>query len=191
MGEKLNSFTIDSYIESVENRHGLFRTLRIDRYEEDINGRPRVWCGNKSAVFRIECDGVRKMLKCYFKPSTRTRDILSHITSSNDSPYIRHEQWLTDEIYIYNFLGDGMYRDVALADWTEGRTLDYEIRKAAICCDKDRMLALATQFRDMCAWLLKQDWAHGDLKPENILIGNRRAAHHDRLRRGIHPFTRL
>lgn len=163
-------FSIGSYIESVEFPKGRFRTLCVDDCVKEIGAGARIMCGNKAVIFKLICRGEYKMLKCYLNLQPRSARIIAYINSQPRSKHVRKIEWLEKEMFVYNSLGEGSYRDVLVADWVEGKTLDYHIRLASITQDKAELMRLADQFKELSVWLLDQSWAHGDIKPENIIV---------------------
>ena len=160
---------VTNYIESVNNPYGLFRTLNVMGCCTDIRGDIELYCGNKSVVFPIIEGGTKKRLKCYLKNAIRN-EFTSQYLANIDVPYIARESWLEDEIYVYDIYGNSSFRDVSIADWQEGVTLNSAIKRYALLEDKTKLEWLYHQFIDLSLWLLKQEWAHGDIKPENIIV---------------------
>lgn len=161
--------TISQYIESIAEPHGLFRTLGEIEAERDIFGRPKVFVGGKAAVFKIIINSKPYALKCYTRPSARSRRIYKYI-SQTAHPLLCLGEYLDEELFVYDSNGIGRFYDVCLSEWFEGRTLDFEIQKALHDNDCIRLAELARTFDHAAIALLEQPWAHGDLKPENIII---------------------
>ena len=160
---------VTNYIESVNNPYGLFRTLNVMGCCTDMRGDIELYCGNKSVVFPIIENGTKKRLKCYLKNALRN-ELTSQYLSNVNTPYLAKEAWLKDEIYVYDITGNSSYRDVSIAEWQEGMTLNTAIKRAALMEDKPRLEWLYGKFIELSLWLLKQEWAHGDIKPENIIV---------------------
>lgn len=78
-------------------------------------------------------------------------------------------RYLPGEIYLY-VTDRGAWYDLLAADWAEGHTLDYAIRRALHYRSSADLTALSRAFEAMAAELLAQPWAHGDLKPSNIMV---------------------
>ena len=160
---------VASYVESVSNPYGLFRTLNIMHCCTDARGDVELYCGNKSVVFPLIVDGAKKRLKCYLKNAKRN-ELTSQYISSVNSVYLSKETWLKGEIYVYDIYGNSSYRDVSVADWQEGVTLNSAIKRSALLEDIPKLEWLYHKFIELSLWLLKQEWAHGDIKPDNIIV---------------------
>lgn len=161
--------TISEYVYSVANQYGLFRTLKNIDPEYDAYGNVRFYAGGNSAVFPVVCGNDRKMLKCYFKKGPDTAEIYSYVSAHPDD-LLSPAQFLGEEIYVYDALGNGAYHDVVLSDRVDGLTLETEIRRAAREFGRERFRTLSDSFDELAISLLGKEWAHGDLKPENIIV---------------------
>lgn len=137
-------------VRSISNPIGLTKTLGLFQ----LLG----YCTGNSAVVSevLAEDGRHLRLKCYTRPKENLEAVYG------DS--LRREE-------LYVFTGDGgVWIDVVVDDWIEGRTLSEVIDEAARTADRPRLAALAGRFDDLARRMLARDWAHGDLKPDNIIV---------------------
>ncbi len=162
--------TISQFIRSVSDPTGLARSLGDFVALRDPYGRVRVCTGRSAAIFHIVAGGGELALKCYIHPPRCGAEIYGYVRGHADWPLTRAE-YLPGELYVYDQAGCGTYCDVTLAPWVEGRTLENEMRMAALAGDRARLGVLAAGFGELARALLDAPWAHGDLKPENIIVG--------------------
>lgn len=159
--------TITQYSESLASPEGLFRTLGTPVCERDPYGDPAAVTGGRAAVYRIAVDGRRYALRCYLHgcgPDGALYGKLAGVLGP-DAPRL-----LREEMCVFDCDGRSRWCDVVIAPWREGRTLEYEIRRAVHYRDGGRLAVLADRFDRMALGLLRGEWAHGDLKPSNIIV---------------------
>lgn len=161
--------TIYDYIESLKDPKGLFRTLGEPVCERDFRGEPAFTAGGDAAVFRITANGKQYALKCFIKPPGYSPEVYEFL-STGDDPLLCCSFYLPQEIFVFGAGDSGRWHDAAITEWAEGRTLDFEMRKALHDADTGRLARLAEVFDSAAAKLLAAEWAHGDIKPENIII---------------------
>ena len=168
--------TITDYIRTLENPHGVFRTLGRVEVERDIYGELQLRAGNSAAVFTYISENNRRrrsdrrMLKCYTRPNPRLREIYAYI-ERNRPALLPDVRMLQNELYVHSLSGEEGWVDVVEGEWAEGGTLDAAAARASKTDDRPRLRGFADAFDDLCRTLLAQEWAHGDLKPENIVVG--------------------
>ena len=153
-------YTLRQYLTTLEEPSGLCRTLEPFELCRDQQGRPLYAVGNSAAVFRIRREGRLQALRCYMRPAEHLAEIYG-------------SRLLTRELFLYTLYtspDEGVWCDVVVDDWVEGRTLREEIDLALQAADRERLGALANRFDRLAARLVADDWAHGDLKPENIVV---------------------
>lgn len=150
-------YTLRQYLTTLEEPSGLCRTLEPVELCRDQQGRPLYAVGNSAAVFRIRREGRLQALRCYMRPAEHLAEIYG-------------SRLLTRELFLYTSPDEGVWCDVVVDDWVEGRTLREEIDLALQAADRERLGALANRFDRLAARLVADDWAHGDLKPENIVV---------------------
>lgn len=150
-------YTLRQYLTTLEEPSGLCRTLEPFELCRDPQGRLLYAVGNSAAVFRIRREGRLQALRCYMRPA-------EHLAEIYGSRLLRRE------LFLYTSPDKGVWCDVVLDDWVEGRTLREEIDLALQAADRKRLGALADRFDRLAARLVADDWAHGDLKPENIVV---------------------
>ena len=150
-------YTLRQYLTTLEEPSGLCRTLEPFELCRDQQGRPLYAVGNSAAVFRIRREGRLQALRCYMRPAEHLAEIYG-------------SRLLTRELFLYTSPDEGVWCDVVVDDWVEGRTLREEIDLALQAADRERLGALANRFDRLAARLVADDWAHGDLKPENIVV---------------------
>ena len=119
-------------------------------------------------VVRAESGGRSYALKGYLRPRTQRADLYAALDRYPSS--LRYPvRYLPGKIYLY-VTDRGAWYDLLAADWAEGHTLDYAIRRALHYRSSADLTALSRAFEAMAAELLAQPWAHGDLKPSNIMV---------------------
>lgn len=151
-------YTLGQYLFSLDDPHGLLRTLDGLEPERGADGRPVHAVGNSAAVFRVRCGGRRMALRCFLRPMRHLREIYGERL---------HER----ELFLYTAPDKGFWTDVVLTDWIEGPTLREAIDRAVADGDAARLGELARRFDALAAELIADDTAHGDLKPENLVVG--------------------
>lgn len=150
-------FTLRQYLFSLADSHGLTRTLGEVELLRDAAGDYCYTVGNSAVIFPIRHKGHKRALRCYFRPMRHLRPIYG-------------EQYLPEELFIYDTPTTGRWVDVVLTEWIEGESLQRAIERAAQAGDRAQLKALSTQFDRLAAALLADDWAHGDLKPDNMVV---------------------
>lgn len=151
-------YTLGQYLFSLDDPHGLLRTLDGLEPERGADGRPVHAVGNSAAVFRVRCGGRRMALRCFLRPMRHLREIYG-------------ERLYERELFLYTAPDKGFWTDVVLTDWIEGPTLREAIDRAVADGDAARLGELARRFDALAARLIADDTAHGDLKPENLVVG--------------------
>lgn len=102
-------YTLGQYLFSLDDPHGLLRTLDGLEPERGADGRPVHAVGNSAAVFRVRCGGRRMALRCFLRPMRHLREIYGERL---------HER----ELFLYTAPDKGFWTDVVLTDWIEGPT---------------------------------------------------------------------
>lgn len=151
-------YTLGQYLFSLDDPHGLLRTLDGLEPERGADGRPVHAVGNSAAVFRVRCGGRRMALRCFLRPMRHLREIYG-------------ERLYERELFLYTAPDKGFWTDVVLTDWIEGPTLREAIDRAVADGDAACLGELARRFDALAARLIADDTAHGDLKPENLVVG--------------------
>ena len=154
-------YTLGQYLFSLDDPHGLLRTLDGLEPESGADRRPVHAVGNSAAVFRVRCGGRRMVLRCFLRPMRHLREIYGERL---------HER----ELFLYTAPSEGMWADVVVDDWIEGETLTRTLDRAAANGDKPLVARLAAAFDTLAARLLPAQWAHGDLKPDNLIWDGQR-----------------
>lgn len=157
-------YTLRQYLLSLDDPHGLLRTLDDLTPERDTHGSLRYSAGNSAVVFRVRQGGRTKALRCYLRPMRHLRERYG-------------DQLHERELYLYTSPDKGEWADVVLTDWIEGPTLQEAISAGITTGDTARLATLARQFDTLALRLLSDDRAHGDLKPENLVVGPDSALH--------------
>lgn len=150
-------YSLRQYLLTLEDPHGLTRTLGEAELCRDGRGRPLYSTGNSAAVFRIRRGGKMYALRCYFRPMRRLAAIYG-------------ERYLPRELYLYTTPEAGEWVDAVLCDWVEGETLHAALARAAEAGDGERLAQLSEAFDRLALELVTDDRAHGDLKPENLIV---------------------
>lgn len=149
--------TLRQYLFSLADSRGLTRTLGEIEVCRNADGGLCFSSGNSALVFRIRLGGRVRSLRCYLRPMPHLRAIYG-------------ERLLERELYLYTGPHRGVWVDVVLGDWIEGRTLHEAIAAAAQARDAEQLGCLAAAFDALAAELVADDRAHGDLKPENLIV---------------------
>jgi serine/threonine protein kinase len=160
---------VTDYVHTLENPHGVFRTLGEVSVERNVYGEVELHSGNNSVIFTYTRGGAKRFLKCYTRPNPYLREIYSYIEKMRPRllPRVR---LLAGELYVTTLSGETAWVDIVEGEWTNGETLDRAIARAAKSGNTEKLGELARGFDEMCAELLAEEWAHGDLKPENIVV---------------------
>lgn len=165
--------SILQYIESLSNPSQLLKTLKNIKLELNNNEEPIYSSGNFGVVFKVSDGDSVKALKCFTRDQ-HGRGVAYHALSKYfvDLPlHMLSFDYLEDEISVFHDDGTLLRYPLLLMDWAEGNTLEFELHRAAILNDHDRLSVLSRIFEKFAVWLLSKDFAHGDLKPENLIIG--------------------
>ncbi len=113
-------------------------------------------------------DGRHKALKVYFENSAG-REVgykrIDALRRQND-PLGAH--LCPGEYVIGAVRPRGQPIDALIMNWVEGETLNKYVRK--IVGDRQKLLALATAWRELVARMLESGYAHGDFCPSNVLV---------------------
>lgn len=160
---------IREYIDSLTQPTHLFRTLSNFEVVRDVYGEPFFISGGNSVIFKVIIDGKLCALKCFTRQISELNSVMRYI-SDIKSTIVCDVKYLPEEIYVYDNGVTGNWYDVALMSWSEGRTLEFEMRKAIHQGDSVKLASLANNFDKLAVELLDQEWAHGDIKPENIMV---------------------
>uniref|UniRef100_UPI004055D0D9 WG repeat-containing protein n=1 Tax=Alistipes sp. TaxID=1872444 RepID=UPI004055D0D9 len=150
--------TLTQYLTTLENPHGLVRTLEGFSLLRREDGTPVFHVGNSAVVFPIVWRGRRYALRCYLRPAP------PHLEE------IYPQRVLSKELYLYTSPEDGEWVDVVLCDWIKGCSLTRALQEAVAQGDRGALLRLSRAFDRLAAELSVDAWAHGDIKPENIVV---------------------
>ena len=110
-------FTLRQYLSTLEEPAGLSRTLEPFEVCRDPQGRLLYAAGNSAAVFRIRRGGRLQALRCYMRTMPHLEEIYG-------------ERLRRRELFLFTSPDEGVWCDVVLDDWVEGRTLREEIDAA-------------------------------------------------------------
>lgn len=120
--------TLAAFRETLLCPEGRFRTLGTPRCECDVRGAPLLRAGGCAVVVRAESGGRSYALKGYLRPRPQRADLYAALDRYPSS--LRYPvRYLPGEIYLY-VTDRGAWYDLLAADWAEGHTLDYAIRRA-------------------------------------------------------------
>ncbi|MDR0907348.1 MAG: hypothetical protein LBM63_01865 [Rikenellaceae bacterium] len=161
---------VTDYVRTVENPHGVFRSLGVPEVERNVYGEVELHAGNNSVIFTYLSGSQKRFLKCYTRHNPHLHTVYSYIERVRPQllPRVR---LLPAELYVTTLAGEARWVDVVEGEWTEGTTLDRAIARAVKADNRVRLSELAQSFDELCRALLAEEWAHGDLKPENIVVG--------------------
>jgi serine/threonine protein kinase len=163
--------TITDYLDALESRDGVFRTLGEITLRRDVYGAPELCAGNSAAVFPYtDARGGGRFLKCYIRPNPHLPKIYDYI-ERHRPPLLPAVRLLPGELFVHTTGGEARWVDVVEGEWTQGDTLARAVAAAAKSGDGRRLGELSDTFDSMCGALFSSEWAHGDLKPENIVVG--------------------
>ena len=150
-------YSLSQYLMSLEDTLGLTRTSGKWTLCCRTDGRPWYALGNTAIVFRIRIDGRIRALRCYRRPMRHLRAIYG-------------DRLLERELFLFTGADRGVWVDVVVDDWIEGRTLRDALCEAVRNRDLARITRWSLAFDRSGAEWVSDDRAHGDLKPENILV---------------------
>lgn len=157
-------YALSQYLISLEDTLGLTRSSGEWTLCRRPDGRPWYALGNTAIVFRVRIDGRIRALRCYRRPMRHLRAIYG-------------DRLRERELFLFTGADRGVWVDVVVDDWIEGRTLREVLFEAARNRDLARISRLSLAFdRSGAAWV-SDDRAHGDLKPENILVDDNGRLH--------------
>lgn len=150
-------YSLTQYLQTLENPDGVCRRLKGFELHHRDDGRPIYHIGNSAILFKIDLHGRTMRLRCYTQHPNRNLALLYG------------DSLLKEELYLYQ--GEqGLWVDVVLEEWIEGRNLEECLLDAASQGNRERLHQLSVSFERLAVELLRTPWAHGDLKPENILV---------------------
>ena len=121
--------------------------------------------GRESVVFNIAYRGENYALKCYFNRHLPRAERCSFLADHDPQGLIVHPHYYCNELWT-----EQGAVDVALYKWSEGSSLDWNIRKALHDGNTDRLRQLLRSFIQLAVGTLEGEWRHGDPKPENIIV---------------------
>lgn len=157
------------YQEVVQNPAHCFKDpeLRNGAVDKCSDGIPLVWSGGFSAVFRMNCGGVRYALKCFIRDDDyreeRYRAISDFVSSDDGLDYWVRMQYLNRGIEV-----DGSWYPVLKMEWVDGVPIHRYV--GAHLGEPELLISLAESVRLLTRRLLDLNIAHGDLQHGNILV---------------------
>jgi hypothetical protein len=162
---------VTDYVRTLENPHGVFRTLGEVAVDRNVYGEVELHSGNNSVIFTYMSGIGKRFLKCYTRHNPYLREIYGYIERVRPQilPRVR---LLPAELYVATLAGEARWVDVVEGEWTEGTTLERAIARTVKTDNRERLSELAISFDTLCRRLLAEEWAHGDLKPENIVVAS-------------------
>jgi hypothetical protein len=128
---------VTDYVRTVENPHGMFRTLGEVAVERNVYGEVELHSGNNSVIFTYRNGGAKRFLKCYTRRNPYLRAIYRYI-EQNSPPLLPRLRLLQDELYVSSLSGEAGWVDIVEGEWLAGDTLDRVIARAAKNGDSDK-----------------------------------------------------
>ncbi len=156
---------LNDLISSLSLGEDAFATLRGIEPKYDHRGRMIFTSGRESVVFNIAYRGEEYALKCYLSEHSSRAERCRYLHTHDPQGLIVHPCYFHNELWT-----EQGAVDVALYKWTEGYSLDWNIRKALHDNNTLRLRHLLSSFINLAISTLEGEWRHGDPKPENIIV---------------------
>ena len=178
------SLSVCQVLESVENEEGRFRTLRDVVLVTDRSGRPVFTVSGRMISFPVSWQRCGYVLTCLldrdherFIRYSRIAEIIAQ--RSRKSTCLVDYRYLSQELLVFDDLGQSCYTDVVLMEMPRGaKRLDTVFDEL---CREDELLR---EFCRMAVWWIDSGLVHGSLAPKNIIQlsdGTLRLIHYERL----------
>jgi len=139
----------------------------------DGSGEPVYFSGNRSVVFKVECEGGVRALKCYTfdDPSRRERysELTEAFAAAPSVVFVPYE-YLFDYMVCADQNGDIGSFDCVMMEWVEGRSLTSALSEAVYFNRREEIRMLALRFLRLASELLRSSYVHCDIKPDNIMV---------------------
>lgn len=139
----------------------------------DEIGEPVYFSGNRSVVFKVECDGKVRAMKCYTldDPLRRERyaELSEALVAVPSGVFVGYD-YLEDYIVCADQNGDVGSFDCVMMEWVEGRSLTSALSEAVYFNRREVIAELALRFLRLASELLRSPYVHCDIKPDNIMV---------------------
>lgn len=139
----------------------------------DDSGCPVYFAGNRSVVFKAECGGAVRALKCYTldEPSRRERyaELSDALAGTPLGIFVKYD-YLDDYVVCADQNGSVGRFDCVAMEWVRGRSLTSALSEAAYFNRKEEIAGLALRFLLLASELLRSPYVHCDIKPDNIMV---------------------
>ena len=153
-----------SIISSITSSGKVVKHIKDFVPKYNVQRRPKHYAG-RNGIF---IDDKQHALKCYTQPFKNGEALCAYI-KAHPSERLPLFTYYPQELLVPTFKGFE-WIDVGLYPWTEGSTLDFEIKRCVHNHNTATLLRLAEEFKALSLDILNSPWRHGDLKPENIIV---------------------
>ncbi len=157
-----------SVISSITSSGKVVKHIKDFVPKYNIQRRPKHYAGRNGILFEVLIDDKQHALKCYTQPFKNGEALCAYI-KAHPSERLPLFTYYPQELLVPTFKGFE-WIDVGLYPWTEGSTLDFEIKRCVHNHNTATLLRLAEEFKALSLDILNSPWRHGDLKPENIIV---------------------
>lgn len=167
------TLTIGSYIESVSNCNGRFRTLKKAYPVIDSDGNPVFAAGGRIVTFRLEYNGTKYLLRCPLAVSDREKILAEKYALQirhMNNPFIAYCDYLPGELLAYGPKGKSVWTDVIIEKEPDGEPLRAFIRSRLMLSDRQPFRDLLIKISAMAAGFHREGLIHGNLRYENIIV---------------------
>lgn len=155
---------VTSFIESLNNSEGRFRTLRGVFALRGADGEPLVTTDELSVCCEVSVGGGRYFLRTLLHPTDslteRLREV-SEFTQRINSPFLTPQLLLPAEMLVFNAAGTAEWIDVVLQQIPAGERLEHVFEPTD---------ALLTRLHQMAEWLAASDFSHNAITARNIIV---------------------
>lgn len=185
------SLSVCQVLESVENGEGRFRTLQNVVFETDPAGCPVFTVSGRMISFPVSWQGWSYVLKCLLDRNHQRlveRNSVAVVVGQKiqQNGYLVDYRYLSNELLVFDDIGQSCYADVVLMEMPEGAKPLYIVFDE-LCLDENRekLRELFREFCRMAVWLIDSGLVHGALSPQTMILlpnGALRLIHYERMR---------
>lgn len=184
------SLSVCQVLESVENEEGRFRTLRDVVFVTDRSGHPVFTVSGRMISFPVSWQRCGYVLTCLldrdherFIRYSRIAEIIAQ--RSRKSTCLVDYRYLSQELLVFDDLGQSRYTDVVLMEMPRGaKRLDTVFDELCREDNREKLHELLREFCRMAVLWIDSGLVHGSLAPKNIIQlsdGTLRLIHYERL----------
>lgn len=164
--------TINSYIETVTNPVGRFRTLERAFALTGPDGRLLFCNGSYTANFEIEWNAAAYTLKCPIGPGDRTaayRRLCTQLATLH-TPFLAPISYLEREMTLFDSSGMPCQVDVILQHRPQGAPFDRFVAECNRRGARESLSACIGSLRDIIEWEIASGFSHRNLKAGNLIV---------------------